>query len=513
MRPITTLRRSLSDPQLMAHVMAGETYRAQRILAMAALGEELTVEERAIFQKFTGGRDYEPGQRVTYFAGISGRRTAKTLSLGMLGTYLTGCCDYGDVLVRGEVGVLLCLAQTQRVATQILNYIEENLKASPVLRQRFVRRTAEAIELVGNLRVESRPASMRNLRGPTYVHIFGDELCFWLLEDFYQNPDTEVLAAARPGLMTTRGMTVLMSSPYSKRGELFNIYRKHFGPQGSPAVLVYKGTTHDLNPTIPEEEIAAELERDPVRNRAEFLAEFRTDIENLVPLENVEAVVSDYIELPPSRDFTYVIFVDAAGGSGECSFACAVAHRDGDQIIVDGAWEWVPPFLPGQAIAEIAAIARRYSIGKIVGDHWADGFTAEGFQKHSLAFEATKRVKNSLYADMVPLINSRRITLPRNAKMIGQIAGLEQQVGRSGRDSIGPPPGGRDDIANCVAGAASLVFGRRSFFGPDSRWLDDDDGRTPEQSGPDNPGQSYAELMANGGTTAMTHEQWLKKFR
>ncbi len=294
---------------------------------------------------------------------------------------------------------------------------------------------------------------------------------------------------------------------------MWSTYKKDFGPHGSPTVLVYQGTTAALNPTISEEEIAAELLRDPVHNKSEYLAEFRSDIENLVPLENVEACVSDYIELPWSRDFTYVIFVDAAGGSGECSFASAVAHRDGDQVIIDGCWEWSPPFLPNQAITEIAAIARRYSISKIVGDHWADGFTAEGFGKHNLVFEATKRVKSDLYRDLVPMINSRRITLPRISKMVGQISGLEQQVGRSGRDNIGPPPNGRDDVANCVAGAASLVFGRRSFFGPDSRWLDDDDGGTPpEQSSPDNPSQSYAELMANGGTTYQTHQHWMKKF-
>ena len=75
--------------------------------------------------------------------------------------------------------MLLCLAPDQRVATQLLNYVWENLNASPVLKQLIVRRTADAIELQGNIRIEVRPASFRKLRGPTYIGIICDEMAFF----------------------------------------------------------------------------------------------------------------------------------------------------------------------------------------------------------------------------------------------------------------------------------------------------------------------------------------------
>jgi hypothetical protein len=40
---------------------------------------------------------------------------------------------------------------------------------------------------------------------------------------------------------------------------------------------------------------------------------------------------------------------------------------------------------------------------------------------------------------------------------VSQLVGLERRTARSGRDSIDHPPGGHDDLANCVAGALTTV--------------------------------------------------------
>ena len=81
----------------------------------------------------------------------------------------------------------------------------------------------------------------------------------------------------------------MASSPYAKRGVLYDTYKRHYGPNGSPAILVAKGTTRDFNPTISQEEIDIELEKDRVRNTAEYLAEWRNDVSSLV---SVDAVMS-----------------------------------------------------------------------------------------------------------------------------------------------------------------------------------------------------------------------------
>jgi hypothetical protein len=48
---------------------------------------------------------------------------------------------------------------------------------------------------------------------------------------------------------------------------------------------------------------------------------------------------------------------------------------------------------------------------------------------------------------------------PRHDLLIAQIVGLERRVSRAGRDSIDHTPGGHDDIANAVAGAAGAISG------------------------------------------------------
>jgi hypothetical protein len=58
--------------------------------------------------------------------------------------------------------------------------------------------------------------------------------------------------------------------------------------------------------------------------------------------------------------------------------------------------------------------------------------------------------------DLLPLINSRRIELVDDARLLNQLCALERRTARGGRDSIDHPPGGRDDVVNTVAGLASI---------------------------------------------------------
>ena len=465
MKQLSTMREFLTDNELGGHTLSGPTLQPQRTILIAAMGEELTSAERKIFKHFTGGRDREPDKPVSELYFVSGRRTAKTRSMGTAASYLGTCIDWSDVLTRGEVGTVLCLAQDLRVATQLLNYIFENLSGSPILKQYLVKRTAETIELKNHVRIEVRPASFRKLRGPTYCAILCDELAFFFAEDWYQNTDVEILNAARPGLMTTRGPLICASSPYAKRGILWSAFKKNYGPNGSPSVIVAKGTTHELNPTIPLEEIERELERDPERNRAEYLAEFRSDIDSFISIEVVESCVGDYREIPPSHRWTYFLFIDSSGNR-EDSFACSIAHKDGDKIVIDVVREWRPPFGIDGVVDEIVALAKNYHIGRATGDRYSGDVIPDMFRRRSLPYDPTDYVKSDLYHDLLPLLNTRGIVLPRNDRLIMQIVGLERRVGSSGRDSINHVPGGHDDTVNAVAGVAKLVHQKRVLFGP-----------------------------------------------
>jgi hypothetical protein len=71
--PRISLRQALADPALLGGVLEGESWKPWRTLLIAAMGEDLTQDERPVFKKFTG-RDREPGRRVEEFVGINSDR-------------------------------------------------------------------------------------------------------------------------------------------------------------------------------------------------------------------------------------------------------------------------------------------------------------------------------------------------------------------------------------------------------------------------------------------------------
>jgi hypothetical protein len=301
MIPRVALREALSDPNLLGTAIPGDSWQAWRTLLIAAMGEELREDEREIFSKLTG-RVREPVQRVNEFVAVIGRRGGKSRAMAVLATYIAGLCDHTDALAPGERGILLCVALDQKVAKIILDYAQACFEHSPILRQLINNRTSDALELTNGISFEVRPASFRKLRGPIYVAVIANELAFWFTESAYANPDVEILAAVRPALLTTRGPLILASSPYAKTGVLWNTFRRHYCPGGAPDILVARGASRDFNPTIPQSEVDRALEADRVRNTAEFLAEFRSDVEGFVALEAVEACTGDYREMLPAAN-------------------------------------------------------------------------------------------------------------------------------------------------------------------------------------------------------------------
>jgi hypothetical protein len=115
--------------------------------------------------------------------------------------------------------------------------------------------------------------------------VIGDESGFWYSNEDSSNPDSAILDAVRPGLATTRGPLILISSPYARRGVLWDAFRKNYGPNGDPAILVAKGSSREFNPSLPESVVTRAYERDSASASAEYGGEFRSDLEAFVSRE------------------------------------------------------------------------------------------------------------------------------------------------------------------------------------------------------------------------------------
>src|SRR6476661_5513004 len=176
---------------------------------------------------------------------------------------------------------------------------------------------------------------------------------------------------------------------------------------------------------------------------------------DLVALEIVEACTGDYREMLPAASNFYRAFTDPSGGSDD-SFALAISHKSEDRIIIDAIREARPPFSPDAVVDDFAALLKSYRVSRVTGDRYAGEFPRELFRKHGIAYDLAKQTKSELFRDLLPLLNSGRIVLPRNDRLLGQIVGLERRTSAVGRDTISHPDRGDDDVANAVAGVAAL---------------------------------------------------------
>jgi hypothetical protein len=465
MTPTVTIRKALADKQLLGSVLAGDSWRSWRVLMIAAMGEPLLDDERETFTELTG-RAREPLERVEEFAAVVGRRGGKSRAMATSACYIAGLCEHP--LVRGEKGVLLCIAPDQKQASIVLDYATAAFEASPILKQLIANRTADALELTNGVAIEVRAASFRRLRGPTYIAVIADESAFWLSENS-ANPDAEILNAVRPGLATTGGPLILASSPYARRGVLWEVHRRHYGADGDPLILVAQGASRTFNPSLPQRVVDRALERDRASAEAEFLAQFRSDIETFVAYEVVQACVGDHVEMAPLDALNYCAFVDPSGGSAD-SFTLAISHADGERAVIDCVVEIVPPFSPDAVIEEYASRCKAYRITSITGDRYGGEFPRELFRKHGIEYRCAEKPKSDLYRDLLPLLNSGRIVLPRSERLVSQLVGLERRTARSGKDSIDHGPGSHDDLCNAVAGAAAIAIDKYSYRS-DYQWV------------------------------------------
>jgi hypothetical protein len=456
-----TMRRALSDPALLGNVLAGDSWRAWHILLIAAMGEALTDNERASFQKLTG-RPQEPGERLEELWAVVGRRGGKSRAIAVLIVFVAVFVDHSAVLVSGERPVVLCLAPSQKQAGVVFGYVAGILESAPMLAKLVASKTAEILALKNGIEIEIRSASFRNVRGVTAVAVVGDEAAFWYDDSSSSsNPDTAILDALRPALATTGGLLAVISSPYARRGAVYETWARHFGEKGDPRILVAQGASRDFNPSLPQKVVDRAMERDPAAASAEYLGLFRSDLEAFVSHEAVAACVDrGVIERAPDQGRTCIAFVDPSGGSSD-AMTLAVAFRDGERAYLAALREVKPPFSPESTVADFAALLRSYGVTSVRGDRYGGEWPREQFRKHGIDYQPADKTRSELYGELLPLINSERAVLLDDKRLVSQLVGLERRTSRAGKDSIDHAPGGHDDVANAAAGAIVYAAARR----------------------------------------------------
>lgn len=434
-----------------------DSHATQDVVLAGAWGLPMTKAQRKLFKKLSGGRKPVKDRVVRELWVVAGRRSDKshTFAAGQgvyIATIHAAQAGLLDNLAPGETGIVALIAVDRSQARVLIDYVKGILKASPVLAGTVQKEGAEYVLLTNGVRIEVFTNNFRTVRGRTLLAVVLDECAYYRSEQT-ANPDIEIYRAVIPALATTGGMLIGVSSPYAKRGLLYDKYARYYGKPGD--VLVVQGSTLDFNPTLDPNIVKEALEADPEAAKAEWLGEFRNDLEAFVTREIVDAAVRPE-PLHHQYQFgrNYYAFCDATGG-GPDEFTLAIGHLEGEKVIVDTLQ--ARRGSPNAITKEYAGLVKAFGIRTVKGDRYAADWVRNEFGKHGITYSPSPGPKNDLYLQFLPALNSGRVELPPDEKMVLQLTGLERRTSRAGRDSIDHPPRCHDDRANAVAGLVAIA--------------------------------------------------------
>jgi hypothetical protein len=461
------------------------SWQAWFAVIAAIFGLPMTDDQLAIYRKVTG-RQAAPTQVASEVWLIVGRRGGKSFILALIAVYLACFHSVAEYLAPGERATVMIIAADRKQGRVILRYIAALLKGVPLLAKMIEREVNEGFDLNNQITIEIATANFRSVRGYANCAILFDELAFVQSDEGSASPDHEILAALRPSMASIpTALLLCASSPYARRGALFDAHRLHYGRDHDP-VLVVQADTRTLNPTIRQSFIDAEYEKDPASASAEYGAQFRVDIEQFVGLDTVMACVSAGItERAVIPGIKYSAFVDPSGGSAD-SFTLAVAHLADDGMgVLDPLREVKPKFSPDEVVKEFAEILKGFGITEIIGDRYAGIWPVERFKVHGIEYSQNAKAKSEIYAAALPMLNSRRVDLLDNARLISQFVGLERRTTRgTGRDVIDHQRGQHDDLVNAAAGALTNLLTNKYNYDVSLAWVGgDDDGSDWQAAG------------------------------
>lgn len=408
---------------------------------------------------------------------IAGRGSGKSRIVALL------ACAFATREYRrapGESIYIGVFAPDRKQAGITFRYIAGLLRSVPELAALIEDETRESVTLRNGVIIEVITAGTATPRGRAYALAIVEEAAYLPTDEHAADPDVELLRAVRPALARVPGsLLAVIGSPYARRGVLYQAWQAGDAEDR----IVVAADTLTLNPTFRRREVERAFEVDPVAARSEYgtvgTIEFRSDVSGLLTDEAIAAVVPVSVrELVPDGREARGHF-DAATGSGEDAAAAAVAVV-GEPAVLMATRRWRPPFDPAAVVREAAELFQRYDVRDITIDKYAPGLVASLFARHGIECRPAERDTSTMFVELMALINCRAVTLLDDAVLLTELRRLERRPGVGGREQVGHPPRGHDDVAAAAAGAlvrASTVARRRPQpleFAGGSSVLEDD---------------------------------------
>jgi len=429
-----------------------KTWHSWEVYLQALFGLPINMIKDGLFLKSCTGLEYSPKGRFKESYVICGRRSGKSYISAIIAVFLAAFKDWSKDLAIGERGWIFIIANDKPQARIIKTYVSDILKSSQSFKKLVIKDLTWEVELTNNVNISVKTCNFRTLRGYTLLACIMEEVSFWR-SDMSANPDKEILTAVRPALATIPDSLLIgISTPYSRKGILFEQWKRHFGQIEGP--LIWKADTKKMNPTINQELIKQAYLDDPQAAISEWGAEWRKDIEGFIPLELVEAVtIPGRYELPKISDVYYHAFTDPSGGRQD-SFTLAITHRDeeNEKIVLDLIRETKPPFKPENVVEGYSNYLKEYDIYEVESDRYAGEWVVDAFRRNDIEVIPSEQSKSEIYLEFLPLISNGKVELLDRKPIAVQLVSLERKARSGGKDLIDNFYG-HDDVANAVCGA------------------------------------------------------------
>lgn len=416
-------------------------------------GLELDPAEDDLVREATG-RDPRGLPRAGFKKALAlvGRRGGKSRAAALIAAFEAAVADRTGRLAPGERGLVALCGPSKEQGGIALGYLRA-LFDGGLLAGEVEREDRGGFDLRNGTRIQVLAGDYRTVRGFSLLAAVVEEAAFFgAADDSKVRSDAELVRALEPGLATTGGRLIAITSPYARKGWTYSTHQRAWGNDNAVS-LVWKAPSLVMNPRLDPGVVAQATAEDPAAARSEFGAEFRDDVETYITRETVlNCVVPGRRELLPRLDrHSYSAFCDISGGRADDA-ALAVGHREGERVVIDLVRRWKAPFSPAAVAAEMAAECKRFGVYSVGGDNYAANFNSSVFEAHGVGYDRSATPRADLYRELLPRLCSRLIELPDDAGLVAQIASLERRVRAGGRDVIDHPPGGKDDLANVVAG-------------------------------------------------------------
>jgi hypothetical protein len=459
-RPLNIVQ-FIRDPDLLNDQSHSD---AQLACLKSIYGLPLTAKEMEIYRRGTGRETYDAREhRGATF--VEGRQSGKTTKIAAPIAVFEAFRDHG--LAPGQEAYVMLLAPTIAQARIALRSIRSYLRGSTILSKRIVRTTKDEIILDNGIIIGCYASTYDGVRGRIIVAAICDEMAFWPHEETSANPEEEVIAALRPGMITVKNPKLIkISTPYAKQGLLWAEFQR----RAELDFPVWQLPSHEMNPKIN----LSDLEREQLRGEEkyhlrEYLAEFVDSVSGWITPEILDpSIARGRRKLPPGRDGFYIAALDPASRHND--FAFAILHRSPDgEIIVDCVTRWTgtktAPLVFRTVLGEIKSILDDYGINSAVGDQFCSDVIRQDLLELGVSYEICTfgpQTRAKIFTNLKHLLVQGKIELLEDPELLRQLRNLREERTDRGQIDVRPNGGMKDDLAVAVALAASELTKRPS---------------------------------------------------